>query len=103
MYALDALPMSLALFVMVVCHPGRSLVGPDSELPKGPTRKEKKAAKKARKAEKLELANAKKNGGVGSSEDFLVQPPTDDENQHSNGWHEGQRRFEGVRAWEQAV
>ena len=63
MYVLDALPMALALFVMVVCHPGRTLVGPESEFPKSPTRKEKKAAKKAREAEDLELANAKRIGG----------------------------------------
>ena len=63
MYVLDALPMALALFVMVVCHPGRTLVGPESEFPKSPTRKEKKTAKRAREAEDLELANAKRIGG----------------------------------------
>ena len=84
MYVLDALPMALALFVIAICHPGRSLVGASSEFPKSPTRKEKKAAKEARKAEKLELA--KQIGGGGRSEGF-----------------KGERQFESGRAWEQAV
>ena len=99
MYVLDALPMALALFVMAICHPGRSLVGPDSEFPKSPTRKEKKAAKKARKAEKLELANTKRIEGGEDS------PPQShfDTSTRSNGWKEGKRRLEGGRTWEQVV
>lgn len=44
---------------MCLWHPGRTLVGPDSEFPKL-SRKEKKAIKKAKKAEKLELKAKKK-------------------------------------------
>lgn len=61
MYVLDALPMCLALLVLAVGHPGRTLIGPDSEFPHL-TRKEKKAAKAAAKAEKREM---KQNGGLG--------------------------------------
>lgn len=46
---LDALPMLIAIALMNIVHPGRVLQGEGSEFPKGPTRKEKKAAKKARK------------------------------------------------------
>jgi hypothetical protein len=46
---LDALPMFIAIALMNIVHPGRVLQGEGSEFPKGPTRKEKKAAKKARK------------------------------------------------------
>ncbi|KZP22911.1 hypothetical protein FIBSPDRAFT_824067 [Athelia psychrophila] len=53
-YILDALPMSFALLAMSIGHPGRTLVGPDSEFPHL-TRKEKKAAKAAAKAEKREM------------------------------------------------
>lgn len=58
MYVLDAVPMSFALLVMSIGHPGRTLVGPDSEFPHL-TRKEKKAAKAAKKAEKrgMKLGN----------------------------------------------
>ncbi|KZP21951.1 hypothetical protein FIBSPDRAFT_931388 [Athelia psychrophila] len=54
MYCLDALPMSLALLAMSIGHPGRTLVGPDSEFPHL-TRKEKKAAKAAAKSAKLQM------------------------------------------------
>ena len=53
MYLLDALPMFLALLAMSIGHPGRTLVGPDSEFPHL-TRKEKKAIKAAAKTAKLE-------------------------------------------------
>ncbi|MCJ1414505.1 hypothetical protein MMC32_000832 [Xylographa parallela] len=43
-YAFDAVPMLLALTTMNVVHPGRFLVGPDSELPKMSWRR-KRAAK----------------------------------------------------------
>ena len=98
MYVLDALPMALALFVMAICHPGRSLVGPDSEFPKSPTRKEKKAAKKARKAEKLELADTNR---IERRED---SPQSHfDTSTRSNERKEGKRRLEGGRTWEQVV
>jgi hypothetical protein len=50
--ALDALPMLIAIVLMNVVHPSRILKGEGSEFPKGPTRKEKKAAKSARREEK---------------------------------------------------
>ena len=100
MYVLDALPMALALFAMAICHPGRSLVGPDSEFPKSPTRKEKKAAKQARKAEKLELANMKQIRG---GENLPVKAHFDDASPRSNKWKEGKRQFEGGGARGQVV
>jgi hypothetical protein len=51
-YVFDAAPMLLGLMIMNVAHPGRILVGPGSEFPKGPTREEKKEAKRVRKEEK---------------------------------------------------
>jgi len=54
-YCLEALPMFLALFLMNITHPGRTLVGPDSEFPKK-TRQERKEEKRAKK----EAKNAKK-------------------------------------------
>lgn len=71
MYCLDALPMCLSLLVMAIGHPGRTLVGPDSEFPHL-TRKEKKAAKAAAKMDKLEK---KLNGSSPSfdSNSFVVQ------------------------------
>ncbi|KAJ7851504.1 RTA1 like protein-domain-containing protein [Mycena olivaceomarginata] len=44
-YCLEALPMFVALLLWNVCHPGRVLVGPDSEFPK----KEKKKSKKSKR------------------------------------------------------
>jgi hypothetical protein len=46
-YALDALPMMLALLLLAAVHPGRTLVGPDAEFPK-----KSRADKRADKAEK---------------------------------------------------
>jgi len=50
---LDCLPMLVCCFLVNVVHPGRVLVGENSEFPKGPTRKEKKAIKQAKKDAKL--------------------------------------------------
>ncbi|PNS21343.1 hypothetical protein CAC42_1122 [Sphaceloma murrayae] len=50
-YALDAFPMMVAILLVAIFHPGRYLVGPDSEFPHV-SRKEKKAAKKQKKEEK---------------------------------------------------
>jgi len=44
--------MFIAIALMNVVHPGSVLKGEGSEFPKGPTRKEKKAAKKEKKAAK---------------------------------------------------
>ncbi|KAM7196697.1 RTA1 like domain containing protein [Rhypophila sp. PSN 637] len=61
-YALDVLPMMVALLILAVFHPGRFLIGPDSEFPKI-SRKEKKAIKMMRREEKR---NAKR--GIVDSE-----------------------------------
>jgi len=55
-YVFDATPMFFALVLMNLVHPGRILVGPESEFPKGKSRKEKREAKK----EKREAKKAKK-------------------------------------------
>jgi hypothetical protein len=49
---LDALPMFVAIALMNIIHPGRVLQGEGSEFPKGPTRKQKKAAKRIKKEAK---------------------------------------------------
>ncbi|GAB1318302.1 RTA1 like protein-domain-containing protein [Madurella fahalii] len=58
-YALDCFPMMVALLILAIYHPGRYLVGPDSEFPRL-SRKEKKAAKREKKAAKREKKEAKK-------------------------------------------
>jgi hypothetical protein len=63
-YALDALPMFLALLVMNVVHPGRVLVGPESEFPRL-TKAQKKVQKEARRAEERALKEARKAGKGG--------------------------------------
>ncbi|KAI9889893.1 MAG: hypothetical protein M1814_004728 [Vezdaea aestivalis] len=67
-YVLDAMPMFLAAALFNIYHPGRVLVGPESEFPKY-TRAEKRVMKteqKARKAEKKAMKAAnKKNGNMG--------------------------------------
>lgn len=68
-YALDAFPMMVAILILALIHPGRALVGAESEFPKV-SRKEKRAEKKAKKAEKKAAKEgrkaekkAKKGGG----------------------------------------
>ncbi|MCJ1432525.1 hypothetical protein MMC27_001882 [Xylographa pallens] len=51
-YAFDAVPMLLALATMNIVHPGRFLVGPDSELPKMSWRRKK--AVKGREMEEFD-------------------------------------------------
>jgi hypothetical protein len=51
-YVFDALPMLVAFYLMNVVHPGRVLVGPESEFPRL-SRKEKKAAKAEKKEGKM--------------------------------------------------
>ena len=53
-YVFDAVPMFLAFVLMNLAHPGRILVGPDSEFPKGKSWKEKREAKKAQKRAAIE-------------------------------------------------
>ena len=56
---LDAFPMTLAILVLAVVHPGLALKGPESEFP---SRKERKAEKKRVKAEKKAAKQNKKKG-----------------------------------------
>ncbi|KAI9754743.1 MAG: hypothetical protein M1815_005442 [Lichina confinis] len=69
-YALDAFPMMVALLILVIIHPGRTLVGPDSSFPrlsrkeKKAIKKEKKEAKKARRDEKAERRGSRDKGHV---------------------------------------
>ncbi|KAK7732986.1 hypothetical protein SLS57_000930 [Botryosphaeria dothidea] len=68
-YSLDAFPMMVAILVLAVFHPGRSLVGPESEFPRL-SRKEKKALKAERKAAK----KAKKEmTGQGESSEHIEE------------------------------
>lgn len=65
-YIFDAAPMFVALLLLNILHPGKILVGAESEFPKK-TKAEKKAAKeqkKAAKAEKKEAQKARKNRGT---------------------------------------
>lgn len=52
-YCLDATPMFLALLMLGVMHPGRVLVGPESEFPQL-SRKEKKMLKQEKNSLKRE-------------------------------------------------
>ncbi|KAJ7038034.1 RTA1 like protein-domain-containing protein [Mycena alexandri] len=54
-YCLEALPMFLALSLWNVAHPGRVLVGPDSDFPK----KEKKSKKNAQSEKELSLLRSR--------------------------------------------
>ncbi|KAF2454741.1 RTA1 like protein-domain-containing protein [Lineolata rhizophorae] len=56
---LDALPMLIAVFLLNLFHPGRSLVGPGSEFPRL-SRKEKKALKQQKRASKIRAKERKK-------------------------------------------
>jgi hypothetical protein len=71
-YVFDAAPMFLALVLMNLVHPGRILVGPDSEFLKGKSRKEKREAKRARK----EAAKANKAQRKAAREDVEVEETT---------------------------
>lgn len=53
-YVFDATPMFLALLLLSVMHPGRILVGPQSDFPRL-SRKEKKSAKQETKLLKQEM------------------------------------------------
>jgi hypothetical protein len=65
-YTLDATPMFLALLLLSAMHPGRVLVGPDSEFPRL-SRKEKKMLKQEKntlKQERKEKKRRSKKEGV---------------------------------------
>ncbi|KAH8693932.1 RTA1 like protein-domain-containing protein [Talaromyces proteolyticus] len=61
-YMWDAVPIFLALLALIIFHPGRVLVGPDSEFPHI-SRKEKKRLKREKKEAKRAQKEAKKAGG----------------------------------------
>ena len=58
-YCFEALPMSIAMWLLNVTHPGRSLIGPESEFPKK-TRQEKKEEKRRKKEAKKAVKEEKK-------------------------------------------
>ncbi|KAK7182642.1 hypothetical protein DPSP01_011469 [Paraphaeosphaeria sporulosa] len=63
--ALDAFPMSLAILILAVIHPGLALKGPESEFPSRKERKaEKKQIKAAKKAGKQDRKMARTRGDV---------------------------------------
>jgi hypothetical protein len=63
-YTLEALPMFIACLVLNIWHPGRFLVGPESEFPRK-TRAQKKAEKAEKKRLKQEAKEMKKAEKVG--------------------------------------
>jgi hypothetical protein len=58
-YALDCFPMMIALLVLAIWHPGRYLVGPESEFHRM-SRKEKKQRKREKKAAERQEKEAKR-------------------------------------------
>jgi hypothetical protein len=52
-YCLEAFPMAVTVWLFNITHPGRTLIGPESEFPRK-TRKEKKEEKRAKKEAKME-------------------------------------------------
>jgi hypothetical protein len=74
-YVFEALPMSAAIYLTNIIHPGRWPVGPESEFPKK-TGKEKKEEKR-RKSEAKKAAKAEKKvrkNGIESGEHSSGQP-----------------------------
>lgn len=63
-YCFEAAPMVLAIGIMNVIHPGRTLVGPEAEFPKI-TRMEKKEAKRRKREERNARKEAKKGNKMG--------------------------------------
>jgi hypothetical protein len=60
MYVLDALPISAAMSVMNISHPGSVLVGPDSQWGK-------------KKGKKRYHSNSKSNNGPSSDTDRTIE------------------------------
>ncbi|KAH6611789.1 RTA1 like protein-domain-containing protein [Chaetomium sp. MPI-SDFR-AT-0129] len=58
-YALDCFPMMVALLIVAIWHPGRYMVGPESEFPRV-SRRERKQRKREKKAAVREAKEAKK-------------------------------------------
>jgi hypothetical protein len=75
-YVLDAVPMFIAMGLLSIYHPGRVLIGPDSEFPK--KEKKKKNGKKSKKGEK---------GNQGDENDS-----SDELNLEAHGIHRGTSR-----------
>jgi hypothetical protein len=63
MYVFDEMPMFLALVVFNIYHPGRVLIGLESDYPVL-TKEEKATAKREKKERKIEKKLAKKNKSV---------------------------------------
>jgi hypothetical protein len=63
-YALDAFPMMTALLLLAIFHPGRVLVGPESQLPSRKERRAEKKGIKALKQEQREQLKAEKKGDL---------------------------------------
>lgn len=85
--------MMVAILLLAVFHPGRSLVGPESEFPKM-SRKEKKAAKKERKAAKKAMKQAKFDA---PSTDGLQQPECEEEYHRRDEEAGGELQIMGTR------
>jgi hypothetical protein len=66
-YVFDMAPMFLALLVFHIYHPGKVLVGPDSEYPKV-TKEEKRLRKEQKRAVKQEKKRAKSEKRIGNSD-----------------------------------
>lgn len=76
--------MLVALLVLCIFHPGRFLVGPESEFPRL-SRKEKKAIKKEKKAQKAAAKEEKK--ARKQSRKFGLDVDTSDESRgNSDVW-----------------
>lgn len=58
-YALDCFPMMVAFLIVAIWHPGRYMVGPESEFPRV-SRRERKQRKREKKAAVREEKEAKK-------------------------------------------
>ena len=84
-YVFDAAPMLSALTLLNAFHPGRFLVGPESEFPSY-TRAEKKAMKQQKKTEKAAKKAAKKEEKLAKKEGRVLPTttPSDSSNQSLN-------------------
>jgi hypothetical protein len=82
MYILDAVPMLLALLLLNVVHPGRVLVGPESNYHQG--KKDFKAQKKANK--KAAKMGYKGYGGSEEEESMIGIDLRQQQPQHHVGW-----------------
>lgn len=71
MYVFDATPMWFAMLLFNIYHPGKALVGPDSEFPKL-TRQQKKEKKAAKKEEKQAKKSGLRLDAMGSSRETMV-------------------------------